>query len=174
MGVGASLDELLAEARATGWSLTPGVAFPLLDPTFWAPTPVEMFRTWSAFLHALHEEAPDRFEAWVYRFLDAANRNLPGRSFGFLAQSFLLIAWQPFNQQARPVRTCLDCPPAPSAARLRLVRGPGHCGSASARGDEPDSVARARRGACARVPARPRLPRSTATARDLPVTPCRG
>ena len=101
MGIGTSIDELFTEARANNWLLTRGVAFPLLDPTFWAPTPVEAFRTWAAFLRTVHEEAPDRFEAWVRRFLDAASRNLPGRSFGFLAQSLLLIAWQPFNPQAR-------------------------------------------------------------------------
>jgi hypothetical protein len=62
MGVGATLDELIAEARATGWSLSEGVAFSLLDPTAWSPNAVEILRTWGAFLRAGFDEAPERFE----------------------------------------------------------------------------------------------------------------
>jgi len=101
-GVGATLEELLAEARTTEWLLAEGVAFALLDPTAWSQNAADLFRMWAAFLRVAFAEAPDRFETWVYRFLDTAKRNMAGRSYGFLAQSLLLVAWQPFHPQARP------------------------------------------------------------------------
>jgi predicted nucleic acid-binding protein len=98
IGVGATLDELLAEGREANWSLTPpGVAFALLDPTSWAQNTVETYQIWSALLRTVFDERPDEFENWVWRFLDAANRNLPGRSPGFYAETLLLIAWQPYD-----------------------------------------------------------------------------
>lgn len=100
-GVGMTLEELLAEARSTNWSLAEGVAFPLLDPTPWTQTAADTFRMWGAFLRAAFTDAPDSFEVWVHRFLDAAKRNMSDRSYGFLAQSLLLIAWQPFHPDAR-------------------------------------------------------------------------
>jgi len=101
-GVGLTLDEAVEEARAAGWRLTEGLAFALLDPTQWNPDAVvDAFRLWTAFLQSAFAEAPERFEPWVLRVLDATRRGLPHRSYGFVAQAVLLVAWQPFRPEAR-------------------------------------------------------------------------
>jgi len=103
-GIGGTLEEILEEGRETHWALTEGLAFALLDPTAWAgPIAVKTFRTWAEVLRTVFAEEPERFENWVLRFMDAAKANLPGeRSYGFVAQSLLLIAWEPLNPEGRP------------------------------------------------------------------------
>jgi hypothetical protein len=102
MGLRPTLEELLADARANSWLLTPELAFALFDPTNWAQLIVETFRVWAAFLRTAFAEAPDQLDDWVLRFLDAAKRNLPGRSLAFITQALLLIAWEPFHPGSRP------------------------------------------------------------------------
>ena len=102
-GVGATLDELLREARHSNWSLTPSLAFGLTDPTNWGPNVAETFRKWSAFPRAGFDEADeDKFRLWVLRFLDAAQAGLRPRTHGFVAQSLLMVAWEPFTPARRP------------------------------------------------------------------------
>jgi hypothetical protein len=102
-GVGSTLDELLAEARRSGWGLTPPLAFALTDPTNWGLNVADTYRLWSGFLRAAFDEAaPETFKAWVLRFMDAAKQGLPQRGYGFVAQSLLMIAWKPFTPERVP------------------------------------------------------------------------
>jgi hypothetical protein len=99
VGVGATLEELLDEARAAEWDLTPGLKNALVDPTAWRQTVVQTYRMWGALLRvAFLEASPSRFEKWVLRFLEAAKANSASASYNDIAQSLLLIAWQPFTQ----------------------------------------------------------------------------
>jgi predicted nucleic acid-binding protein len=102
-GVAFTLDELLREARAADWSLTPSLAFALTDPTNWGQSVAETFRLWSAFLRAAFDEAQeDEFRMWVLRFLDAARIGLEPRGYGFVARLLLMVAWEPFTPERRP------------------------------------------------------------------------
>jgi hypothetical protein len=147
MGVGATADELVDEARANGWALSRGVGFALLDPMAWtAPLAVETFRTWGELLRAVFGEEPERLERWVLRFLDAAKQNLPRSSYGFIAEGILMIAWQPFapdgGQFVRALLAALRAArdtfgwfrdPLPGVAR-RLAAIESGTGNAEARG----------------------------------------
>jgi hypothetical protein len=102
-GVGTTLDELLREARSAGWVLTLPLAFALTDPTNWGQNVADTYRLWSAFLRAAFDEAlPEQLRQWVLRFLDAAHAGLRPRTYGFVAQALLMIAWEPFTPQRRP------------------------------------------------------------------------
>jgi hypothetical protein len=101
-GVGATLEELCDEGRACEWALSEGLAFALLDPTAWqGAASLETFRIWAGVLRAVFREQPTLFQKWVLRFMDAAYQYGPRKSFGFIAQSLLLIAWEPVNPQGR-------------------------------------------------------------------------
>lgn len=102
-GVAFNLDELLREARAADWSLTPSLAFALTDPTNWGQNIAETFRLWSAFLRTAFDEAQEeQFRTWVLRFLDAARMGLEPRGYGFVARALLMVAWEPFKPERRP------------------------------------------------------------------------
>jgi hypothetical protein len=102
-GVAFTLDELLREARAADWSLTPSLAFALTDPTNWGQKIAETFRLWSAFLRAAFDEAQEeQFRMWVLRFLDTARMGLEPRGYGFVARALLMVAWEPFKPERRP------------------------------------------------------------------------
>jgi hypothetical protein len=102
-GVGITLDELIAEGEESGWDISDGLKFAVLDPAAWTmPGGIETFRMWAAFLLRVFEESPESLDDWVVRILVGAKRGLPGRPYTFLAQVFLMIAWQPFQPQMRP------------------------------------------------------------------------
>jgi hypothetical protein len=101
-GVAFSLDELLREARAAGWSLTRSLAFALTDPTNWGENSAETFRLWSAFLRtAFDESQAEHFRTWVLRFLDGARTGLAPSGYGLVARALLMIAWEPFSPERR-------------------------------------------------------------------------
>jgi hypothetical protein len=98
-GVGVTVEELLDEARAVDWELTPSLRNALLDPTAWRQTVVQTYRIWGVLLRvAFLEASPVRFQKWVWRFLEAAKAKSAAASYNDIAQSLLLIAWQPFTQ----------------------------------------------------------------------------
>jgi hypothetical protein len=103
LGVAATLDELLAEGRQVGWKHESSrrLAFPLVDPTAWSPAVIlETVRIWGALLRTIFDEAPDEFDGWVARVIDAGKQNSPRGDYSFFAETLILTAWRPHSDNS--------------------------------------------------------------------------
>lgn len=99
-GVGATLDELLAEGRHVGWKHESSrrLALALADPTAWSPAVIlETVRMWGALLRTILDEAPEEFDDWVARVIDAGKQNSPRGDYSFFAETLILTAWRPHS-----------------------------------------------------------------------------
>ncbi len=100
VGLGATLDELLEEGREVGWRHEPEfrLAFPLIDQTAWRqPAIAETMRMWGALLRTIFDEAPEQFEGWVARVIDAGKQANAAADYSFFAETLILVAWRPFE-----------------------------------------------------------------------------
>jgi hypothetical protein len=98
LGVWATSEEVIGEARDAGWDITVSVAQALLDPTNWRRPPADAFRTWVDFLRAVFTDAPEHFDAWIARIIDAVVRASkegvgPLEARAFAERSIGLMAW---------------------------------------------------------------------------------
>jgi hypothetical protein len=100
VGLGVTLDELLEEGREVGWRHEPEfrLAFPLIDQTAWRrPAIAETVRMWGAVLRTIFDEAPEQFDGWVARVIDAGKQANPSADYSFFAETLILNAWRPFE-----------------------------------------------------------------------------
>lgn len=101
-------EEILAIGRQSQWQLVPELAVMLVDQAPWRTDSAEALRRWLSVLEVVYAEAPERFDDWVARIVDAASRDT-GQAFRALAaaQAMIVMAWRPVAPEGAPFRRAL-------------------------------------------------------------------
>jgi len=98
LGTEPTTQELIEDARLSGFGLTGGLANALLDPTVLRVRPGDVIHSHLDFLREVFGEAPDRFDEWVARVLDGLQTLLRELPLPQHAENLALLAWQPFEE----------------------------------------------------------------------------
>ena len=77
LGVPVTTYELIQLARAADWELCIALFIVTRDPAQWREEVPATLLTWMGFLYGAFREAPERFEVWVLRLLDAVHLTRP-------------------------------------------------------------------------------------------------
>jgi hypothetical protein len=91
LGVPPAEDELLDDARSSGWDLSENLIHALIDPATWRTA--QDFRKHVALLRAVFEEAPERLPEWFTRVVDAARIARKEPTLERPASLIIALAW---------------------------------------------------------------------------------
>jgi hypothetical protein len=91
-GLQLTADELVAIGQAAGWKLTPGLVATFNDSWSWRNNPAAMIRLILPCLRDVLETAPEEFDIWVERTLDAFTQASPDKDDAARTRALILMA----------------------------------------------------------------------------------
>jgi hypothetical protein len=91
LGIPPTEEELLDDARSSGWKLTGNLIHALIDPAAWR-NPDDV-RRHVGLLRAVHEEQPGRLPEWFARVADAARLARKEATLEHPASQIIALAW---------------------------------------------------------------------------------
>jgi hypothetical protein len=100
-GLAFSGDELVRAAAESDWKLSEPLIGALNDRAAWRGRPADTFNAMIPLLDRAHADAPDRFERWLHRVLDAGHAAVPHMRRSWFAQALLVMAWDVGVDQPR-------------------------------------------------------------------------
>lgn len=105
-GLDAAMDELAEWSAPSGYCLTPPLRASFLDSCAWQSDPLGMAERLVRFLGTVHARAPEEFDKWVARAVDASRRELP--HLGEAQDRVLLaLALEPVSDSPRVSDACV-------------------------------------------------------------------
>jgi tetratricopeptide (TPR) repeat protein len=106
-GLNFTTSELIELGRSSDWKLTNGMRAVFNDVVAWLASPARMFDLLLPLLQDVYDHAPDEFDDWVARLVDAGTSAMPERHDGLIAAVLLNSALGLHRQDEILSRECL-------------------------------------------------------------------
>jgi hypothetical protein len=97
-GTQPSSEELVSDARDSRFCLNAAAGFAIQDPASFRSDAGQWHYTLLEFLRGIHKEAPDTFDRWTARVIDALHMNHSRLSHSQHAGRLLALSWQPVGE----------------------------------------------------------------------------
>jgi hypothetical protein len=107
-GMRPSAEELKRFGATANWDLTPGLALTFRDVTTWRREPRILLNAILPFLQEVFEVAPQHFQIWVNRLLDAVTQASVGKHDGELSRALVYFALDVLSEPSILSDRCLQ------------------------------------------------------------------